>query len=66
MEGDNVKLTQDAIETAYLKLPPGDRFLIDKQASILEIILTTSSKPFGHLQALELLAKLGVWMVKNE
>ena len=60
------KLTQDAIEQAYQKLEPGDRLLIDQSCARIEANFSTPDKPFGKLQALELLAKLGVWMVKNE
>ena len=61
------KLTQDAIEQAYQKLERDDRL---RNRPVVcedrERTYRTPDKPFGKLQALELLAKLGVWMVKNE
>jgi hypothetical protein len=60
------RLTQEAIETAYGKLPELERVMVSAQAQLLENKLSTPDKPFGRLQALELLAKLGVWMCKNE
>jgi len=61
-----MKLTQEAIEKAYGELSTKDRANIESQSLLLQVKLSDSTKVFGHLQALELLAKLGVWMVKNE
>ena len=61
-----MRITMEAIETAYQKLSPKERANIDISVAKLEAILSRPDKPFGRLQALELIAKVGAWMVKNE
>lgn len=56
-------LTNETILAAYEKLSPEDKAWIDEQAdNLIAGIKSRSSRvAFGRLQALELLAKYGIW-----
>jgi hypothetical protein len=65
-----MKLLMRDIDAAYQKLSEEDRENIDKQARLLEMKMKeirashggVMKAYFGKVQALELLARLGMWM----
>lgn len=64
------EMTSEMIQNAYNKLEPLERMWLDKQADTLEAGVKlrhtgNNSLMFGRTQALELLAKLGIWMVEH-
>jgi hypothetical protein len=68
---DNIKdLSNDEIELAYQALPADEKTAIDSMAKKLETELKarhTGKTPlmFGRKQALEVLAKTGIWLIQN-
>ncbi len=58
-----MKLTLQDVEKAYQKLSDEDRKNIDRMSQRLEV--RVHMPRFGKWQALELLAKLGMWMNKE-
>ena len=67
---DNIKdLSNDEIELAYQALPADEKIEIDAMAKKLEAALKArhygkTPLMFGRKQALEVLAKLGIWLNK--
>ena len=64
-------LTNDEIENAYQALSQDEKIAIDDMAKKLEKELKarhTGNKPlmFGRKQALEVLAKTGIWLISNK
>jgi hypothetical protein len=68
------KLFMEAIDSAYMKLTPAEADQIDKLVRHAQNTLTEykvknkSSRPsgFGDISALELIAKLGIWLNENK
>jgi hypothetical protein len=67
MQPEVKDLDNSDLERAYMALPLDERILLDKQADALEngIKLRRKGAQFGHKQALEVLAKLGIWKIRQ-
>ena len=67
----NSDLTNDDIERAYTALSDADKANVDSQVEALinalksKRVFSVQKLQFGRKQALELLAKLGIWGIKN-
>jgi len=70
MELNLQRLTKANIDSAYDALSRGDQIVIDRLSTDLEAAIKVRGKEgmlvfFGRGGALELLAKLGVWINRN-
>jgi hypothetical protein len=63
-------LSNDVIEAAYLSLPEPERLILDAMAEKLEtkikILRGAHKAGFGRTMALEVLAKVGIWLNQNK
>ncbi len=71
LQNYNDDFTAEEIKQIYNKLPDYDKFVIDDLAKQLQGGVPTKQHTratvyFGYISALELLMKLGIWMVKND
>ncbi len=64
-------LTPEDIGFAYLKLPPEQKVIIDDLAKKLVVGVKTRNQgkvqvQFSEMNALEVLAKTGIWIIEND
>jgi len=57
-------LTKEEIKNAYKELPPGDQYEIDLFVKKI-FNKKVAIRRMGTVGAMELLAKLGIWLVQN-